>query len=55
MSLEEKLKLFKEKGYTYNPETGIIILMVLWLQILYTLAHQAYLDAKKYIIYNDTK
>lgn len=24
MTLEEKLILFKEKGYTYNPETGIV-------------------------------
>jgi hypothetical protein len=24
MLLEEKLKLFKEKGYTYDPETGLV-------------------------------
>lgn len=24
MTLEEKLKIFKEKGYTYDPETGIV-------------------------------
>lgn len=25
MTLEEKLKLFKDKGFTYDPETGIVL------------------------------